>query len=517
MTAVTNHKLSVLFVDSDVEDYQILIAEVKPNVEIFTLSDNQDGVLQISEKLEALYCRQLCDNFDLEIHILSHGSPGCLYLGSSELSLSSLESYIDKVQNWFTPSLQLSNRPYSSALYLYGCNVAAGDAGEEFLAKLNHSIGANIYASTSKVGHPDSGGSWALDVPGIEGTQSIFGPTALNAWDHTLNPNDDTSSALPNIVQNIDIRANDPATSAATTIVALPTNGTVALQSDGTVNYTPNNGFTGVDSFVYQINSDYTVANPDRASITPGTTQNIDVLLNDTDAQNEDLTVTLPNGTTSDNGGTLVINANGTIDYTPAVGFLGLDSFTYQIDDGNGNTDTAIVELDIRFDEPRSEHYLPPRPAGSVHANFPMKLLITTELPTATGVISFPGSITDLDIPFSITESTSEFSLTLGFTNLGGTTIFNTVGSNGIKVVTDNGEAINVQLVQENSNGQSFLSSKGLDALGTEFYAGEMDDLNSAEANAPASIISVIATEDNTQVTFEAPNAACKRKYHILI
>jgi len=503
-----NQKLSVLFVDSDVDDYQILISEVKPNVEIFTINSSQDGVSQISEQLEALYSRQLYDNFDLEIHILSHGSPGCLYLGNSELNLSNLELHINEIQNWFTPCLHLSNRPYSSGLYLYGCNVAAGDAGEEFLAQLNHSTGANIYASTTKVGHPDAGGSWTLDSPGIERIQSLFGLTALNHWKHTLDPRDDTSSGLPNIVQNINIRENDinPNTSAATTIVTLPTNGTVALQPDGTVNYTPNNDFTGVDSFVYQIDSDYTVANPDRASITPGTTQTINVLLNDTDAQNEALTVTLPNGTTSDNGGTLVINANGTIDYTPAVGFLGLDSFTYQIDDGNGNTDTAIVELDIRFDEPRSEHYLPPRPAGSVHANFPMKLLITTELPTATGVISFPGS-GDPDISFSITESTSDFSLTLGTTNRGGTTAFNTVGSNGIKVVTDNGEAINVQLVQENSNGQSFLSSKGLDALGTEFYAGEMDDINTAENNAPASIISVIATEDNTQVTFEAPNA----------
>ena len=506
MTVVTNQKLPVLFVDTGVGDYQFLISEVKPSIEIFTLNSSQGGVAQISEKLEALFRRPLYNNFDLEIHILSHGSPGCLYIGNSELSLSNLESYIDEVRNWFTPCSHLSNRPYSSALYLYGCNVAAGDAGEEFLAKLNHATGANIYASTTKVGHPDAGGSWTLDSPRIEGVQPIFGLTTLNHWKHTLEPNDDTSSGLPNIVQNIDIRANDLATSAGTTIVALPTNGTVALQPNGTVNYTPDNDFTGVDSFVYQIDSDYTVANPDRASITPGTTQTINVLLNDADAQNEALTVTLPNGTISDNGGTLVINANGTIDYTPAAGFLGLDSFTYQIDDGNGNTDTANVELDIRFDEPRSEHYLAPRPAGSVHANFPMKLLITTELPTATGVISFPGS-GEADRTFSITDSTSDFSLTLGTTNQGGTTAFNTVGNNGIKVVTDNGEAINVQLVQENSNGQSFLSSKGLDALGTEFYAGEMDDINSAESNAPASIISVIATEDNTQVTFQAPNA----------
>lgn len=194
MTTVTNHKLSVLFVDSAVEDYQILISAVKPNVEIFTLNGDQDGVLQISNRLETLYRRQLYNNFDLEIHILSHGSPGCLYLGNSELNLSNLDIHINEVQNWFTPCSHLSNRPYSSGLYLYGCNVAAGDAGEEFLAKLNHSTGANIYASTTKVGHPDAGGNWTLDSPGIERIQSLFGLTALNHWKHTLDPRDDTSS-----------------------------------------------------------------------------------------------------------------------------------------------------------------------------------------------------------------------------------------------------------------------------------------------------------------------------------
>ena len=45
--------------------------------------------------------------------------------------------------------------------------------------------------------------------------------------------------------------------------------------------------------------------------------------------------------------GTLVLNADGTFTYTPAASFIGIDSFEYEVSDGNGATATASVLLTI--------------------------------------------------------------------------------------------------------------------------------------------------------------------------
>ncbi|NMG61257.1 DUF4347 domain-containing protein, partial [Geitlerinema sp. P-1104] len=50
------------------------------------------------------------------------------------------------------------------AIALYGCQVAAGDAGAEFVERLHHLTGATISASTRVVGQADLGGTWNLDV-----------------------------------------------------------------------------------------------------------------------------------------------------------------------------------------------------------------------------------------------------------------------------------------------------------------------------------------------------------------
>ena len=86
----------------------------------------------------------------------------------------------------------------------------------------------------------------------------------------------------------------------------------------------------------------------------------IDVLVNDTDPEDDDLTITTAGfeGTegVTENGGTVSINDNGTptdptddfIDYTPPIGFSGFDSFTYTITDGDeSGTATVVVGVDM--------------------------------------------------------------------------------------------------------------------------------------------------------------------------
>ena len=84
------------------------------------------------------------------------------------------------------------------------------------------------------------------------------------------------------------------------------------------------------------------VAQDDNAT-TDGSEVTIDVLGNDTDADSDPLSLIT---TTQPTNGTVAI-ANGQLVYTPNQGFVGTDSFTYTISDGNGQTATATVQVDV--------------------------------------------------------------------------------------------------------------------------------------------------------------------------
>ncbi len=138
----------VVFIDSNVDDYQNLVKGVIPQAEVIVLDTTEDGVTQITSAL--------LGRTDIsEIHIVSHGAPGCLYLGNTNLSLSSLEYYASQLSRWTASSLPL---------LLYGCNVAAGDAGAEFLEKLHDLTGAPITATATRTGNAAFGGTWQLEV-----------------------------------------------------------------------------------------------------------------------------------------------------------------------------------------------------------------------------------------------------------------------------------------------------------------------------------------------------------------
>ncbi len=180
---------------------------------------------------------------------------------------------------------------------------------------------------------------------------------------------DDSSSTPKNTSVNIDVLDNDSDQDGDTltvTGVTQGSNGTVTINSDGTVTYTPNSGFTGTDTFTYTIsdgnsgtdtatvtvtvadNNHPPVANNDSSTTSVNTPVNIDILDNDSDQDGDTLTVT---SVTQGSNGTVTINSDGTVTYTPNSGFTGTDTFTYTISDGNGGTDTATVTVTIPSSE----------------------------------------------------------------------------------------------------------------------------------------------------------------------
>ncbi len=140
-----------------------------------------------------------------------------------------------------------------------------------------------------------------------------------------------------------------------------PSNGTVVVNADGQFIYSPNDGFSGEDSFSYTISDGKGATDAATVTVTVGEAPNNapsaendfftaafnteitgNVLDNDTDPDGDTLTATL---TTGPENGSIVFNADGSFTYTPNDGFFGEDSFTYTASDGNGGTDTATVNL----------------------------------------------------------------------------------------------------------------------------------------------------------------------------
>ncbi|SDE67816.1 Ig-like domain-containing protein [Desulfuromonas thiophila] len=85
-------------------------------------------------------------------------------------------------------------------------------------------------------------------------------------------------------------------------------------------------------------------AQDDDASVSADTLITLDVLENDSDADDDELSVAI---ITTASHGTAVINTDKTITYRPEIYYSGTDQIVYEINDGKGGTDQATVNITI--------------------------------------------------------------------------------------------------------------------------------------------------------------------------
>ena len=168
-------------------------------------------------------------------------------------------------------------------------------------------------------------------------------------------------------------------------VVSSPANGT-AMAQFGAIEYTPDPGFFGTDQFTYRIEdngglfsmtaavivdviivNDPPIANDDIVSVAMDTSVSYSVVRNDTDVDNnlDPASVVIVSAPGS---GTASATVEGRIEYTPASGFLGMDSLTYTVADDFGEvSNLATVAITVSDFAGSNSHPLDNVSAAQLH------------------------------------------------------------------------------------------------------------------------------------------------------
>jgi hypothetical protein len=170
----------VVFLFDNLPDWQQLAAGVRAGVQLVVLDGTQDGLAQIAASLQG---RQGVE----AIHILSHGQPGSVQLGSFTLDQAALAARSDALA-------QIGSALGDSGdILLYGCDTAATGVGEAFVRALAEATGADIAASKDLTGSAGQGGNWALEfhqgrvdaasLSGLAGYTGLLAPPITENFD----------------------------------------------------------------------------------------------------------------------------------------------------------------------------------------------------------------------------------------------------------------------------------------------------------------------------------------------
>ncbi|WP_445310638.1 FG-GAP-like repeat-containing protein, partial [Microcoleus vaginatus] len=172
----SNKPTEIVILDPTIPDSQHLISGIKPDTATYILKSQPDAVEQITTIL--------AQHRGIEtLHIITHGDSGKLYLGTTELNSSNIHNYSYQLQQWRNAFTDNAN------IILYGCSVAAGDRGHQFLTQLHQLTGANIAANPYPTGNSRLGGTWdifQLIPPSSEAPQLALTETTLKTYSGIL-------------------------------------------------------------------------------------------------------------------------------------------------------------------------------------------------------------------------------------------------------------------------------------------------------------------------------------------
>ena len=155
-TGPSTRRREVIILDPGVQNWELLrdLLLAQPDagrdLQLFVLDGQRDGVEQVGQILAQFR--------DLDaVHLLSHGTADGLQLGSTWLDGRSMLGHSEAIRSW--------QRAFGADgdLLLYGCDLAATDAGRSLVHSLAEWTGADVAASTDLTGHTLLGGDWDLE------------------------------------------------------------------------------------------------------------------------------------------------------------------------------------------------------------------------------------------------------------------------------------------------------------------------------------------------------------------
>lgn len=176
-------------------------------------------------------------------------------------------------------------------------------------------------------------------------------------------------------VLNNNLNSTDPNNdSLSYLVVSNPTNGTVSVNSStGLFTYTPNSNYNGVDTFTYKANdgqldsnvatvninispvNDPPIANSQNIIVNKNSSNKL-ITLTGNDVDGDQLSFILVQQTS--NG--LLSGTGNNLTYTPNTNFVGTDSFTFKVNDGqlDSNIATVLITINNNSCNPNPPNYL---------------------------------------------------------------------------------------------------------------------------------------------------------------
>lgn len=309
-----------------------------------------------------------------------------------------------------TLALAIVDEPENGTVSLAG-DVATYTPGIGF-------VGTDQFTFVANDGYEDS------NIATVTITVSNEGPTA----------DDKAASTTKNSPVDVTLSGDDPDGDPITFVLASnPANGSVTV-IDGIATYTPNAGFSGTDTFTYVSNDGYADSVPATVTITVANGLPVATDVSATTPKNTTVNVTLL-GTDPDGDFLVYVlvddTANGALNfsgdlatYTPDPGFVGTDTFTYRVNDGEGNSNVATGKVTVKNTAPTAD-------SKEVETNYitPINIVLTGSDPD-----SDPITFTIVDLPANgsfarLAEDLYEYTPSLGFS---GTDTFTYISNDGL-------------------------------------------------------------------------------------
>jgi hypothetical protein len=142
---------SIVIVDPGIPSVDILVSHLTPDSKVFHLDELKNPLVSILSILKA--------NAPIRtLHLFSEGRPGSLVFSSAAVNERTLENNMELLGDW---------RSYFTEggdIMLYGCEVARGETGIDFVRNLAIYTGIDIAASDNHTGSWRKGGDWLLEI-----------------------------------------------------------------------------------------------------------------------------------------------------------------------------------------------------------------------------------------------------------------------------------------------------------------------------------------------------------------